>query len=78
MNLIITCTNPSTCAFLTATFIVAIGPYLDKESLPHSVTLFLVIDGRDGDVQATNGSGPQLHAECLTSSNLYHQLAVVR
>ena len=52
--------------------------YLDKENLPHSVTLFLLGDGRDGDVQSTNGSRPQLHAKCHTTTGLYHQLVIVR
>ena len=52
--------------------------YLHKESLPHSITLFLVVDGRDGDVQPTNGSRPQLHAECFATSDFDHQLVIVR
>ena len=51
--------------------------YLHKESLPHSITLLLVIDGRDGDVQSTNGSRPQLHAERFATSDFDHQLVIV-
>ena len=52
--------------------------YLHKKRLPHSITLFLVIDGRDGDVQSTNGSRSQLHAERFATSSFYHQLVIVR
>ena len=52
--------------------------YLHKESFPHSIALFLIGDGRDGDVQPTNSSRSQLHAERLTAAGLYHQLVVVR
>ena len=52
--------------------------YLHKECLPHSVTLFLIVDGRNGDLQSTNGSRSQLHAERFATSSFDHQLVIVR